>query len=360
VSGRPFLVAAGGTGGHLFPAAALAQELRRRGAEVKLATDLRAEKFGDDFAVEDIHRLPSATIRSRNPFSLAKTFSLLGIGYFEALALLSRMKPCAVIGFGGYPTLPPLIAARSLGIPTAVHEQNAVMGRANRLLSKWTTKVALTFAGTRKMSKQAEAKAAVTGTPVREAVLRFRQQAYMRPAQDGRLLLLIFGGSQGAHFFSEAMPAALARLPEDLRARLTVVQQARPEDLEATRAAYAAAFKDLPERIANSHLVVSRAGASTVAELMAIGRPSLLVPLPHALDNDQLENATRLADIGGAWVFPQSVLMAERLARELETLLTAPQTLVEAAERAKAAAKIDAVVRLADFAEALAGASQRS
>jgi UDP-N-acetylglucosamine--N-acetylmuramyl-(pentapeptide) pyrophosphoryl-undecaprenol N-acetylglucosamine transferase len=360
---RPFLLAAGGTGGHLFPAAALAEELRRRGEAVALATDLRAERFGDDFAATDIYSLPSATIRGRNPFSLAKTFSLLGVGYFKALLLLRRLKPLAVIGFGGYPTLPPVIAARSLKIPTAVHEQNAVMGRANRLLSKWTTKVALTFGQTRLLSEAAQVNATVTGTPVRAAVLRFREQAYQPPAADGRLLLLVFGGSQGAHYFSEAMPKALALLPESLRARLTVVQQARPEDLEPARAAFAASgiaahlapfFKDLPERIANAHLVIARAGASTVAELTAIGRPALLVPLPHALDNDQLENATRLASLGGGWCFRQSDLTPERLAQELEQLLGAPERLADAAAAARQAGRPDAVTRLADFAQALA------
>jgi UDP-N-acetylglucosamine--N-acetylmuramyl-(pentapeptide) pyrophosphoryl-undecaprenol N-acetylglucosamine transferase len=360
---RPFLVAAGGTGGHLFPAAALAQELRRRGHAAELATDIRAERFSEDFPDQAVHPLPSATIGNRNPLSLVRTFALLGLGYVRALALLLKLKPRAVIGFGGYPTLPPLFAARTLGIPSAIHEQNAVMGRANRLLSGLVRKVALSFQPTRRMSEAAAAKAVLTGLPVRRAVLDFRDQPYAAPSPESRLVLLIFGGSQGAHFFSETVPRALSLLPEPLRRRLTVVQQTRAEDLEQTRAAYESAgiaahlapfFKDLPERIANAHLVIARAGASTVAELMAIGRPSLLVPLPHSLDNHQLENATRLADSGGGWCFPQNELTPERLALELEALLSAPDRLAQAAAKAKAAAEIDAVTKLGDFAEALA------
>ncbi|XSG82910.1 MAG: undecaprenyldiphospho-muramoylpentapeptide beta-N-acetylglucosaminyltransferase [Methyloligella sp. ZOD6] len=369
MSDQPFLLAAGGTGGHLFPAAALAEELKSRGYAVELATDLRAEKYDTDFPARKIHRLPAATMRSRNPLSLLMTFATLGTGYLGGLAMLRRVKPRAVIGFGGYPTLPPVIAARTLGIPTAVHEQNAVMGRANRLLSKLTTKVALTVSPTKKMSAAAVAKSTVTGTPVRAAVLAFRDRPYEPPSKDGRLLLLIFGGSQGAHFFSEVFPAALPLLPDSMRRRLTVVQQTREEDLETTRIAYEQAgiaahlapfFKDLPERIANAHLVCSRSGASTVAEMMAIGRPAIFVPLPHALDNDQLENATRLAEKGGGWCFPQSELTPERLARELETLFDAPDRLAAAAEKAKEAGTVDAVTRLADFAEALAAENQQS
>lgn len=364
MTARPFLLAAGGTGGHLFPAVALAEELRRRGASVALATDPRAEKYGTEFAAGRVYPLPSATIASRNPVALVRTFTLLGWGYLRALALVRKIRPRAVIGFGGYPTLPPLFAANTLRIPTAVHEQNAVMGRANRLLSKFTTKVALTYPATKKMSAQAADKATVTGTPVRQIVLRYRNQPYSPPQADGRLLLLIFGGSQGAHFFSEIMPKALPLLPEPLRERLTIVQQCRAEDLEDVRQAYREAglaahiapfFKDLPERIANAHLVIARAGASTVAELMAIGRPGLLVPLPHALDNDQHENATRLAESGGGWCFPQSGLTPERLAAELAGLFSVPERLEEAAAKAKAAAEIDAVAKLADFAEGLAG-----
>jgi UDP-N-acetylglucosamine--N-acetylmuramyl-(pentapeptide) pyrophosphoryl-undecaprenol N-acetylglucosamine transferase len=362
VSDRPVLLAAGGTGGHLFPAAALAQELRRRGLEVELATDLRAEKYGGDFPAHAIHRIPSATLTSRSPIAVVRTFSHLGLGFFGALALLRRIRPRAVIGFGGYPTLPPIIAARLLGIPTAIHEQNAVMGRANRLLARFASRIALSFMPTKLLPQDYEAKARLTGTPVRDAVLAFRDVAYAAPSSSSRLLLLVFGGSQGARFFSEVMPRALPLLPQAMRTRLTVVQQAREEDLAELRETYRAGgiaahlapfFRDLPERIATAQLVIARAGASTVAELMAIGRPCLLVPLPHALDNDQLENATRLAQGGGGWCVRQNELTPERMAREIERLLASPEILAHAALKAKAMAEINAVTKLADLAEEL-------
>jgi UDP-N-acetylglucosamine--N-acetylmuramyl-(pentapeptide) pyrophosphoryl-undecaprenol N-acetylglucosamine transferase len=340
----------------------LAQELRRRGFEVELATDVRAEKYGGEFPARTIHRIPSATLQSRSPIAVLRTFSRLGVGFAGAVAMLRRVKPRAVIGFGGYPTLPPIIAASMLGIPTAIHEQNAVMGRANRLLSRFASRIALSFTPTKLLRPESLARARLTGTPVRDAVLAFRDVPYSPPEASGRLLLLVFGGSQGARFFSEAVPQALLLLPQSMRQRLTVAQQCREEDLDSVRDAYRSAnitahlapfFRDLPERIANAHLVIARAGASTVAELMAIGRPSLLVPLPHALDNDQLENATRLQETGGAWCMRQAELTPERLAQELEKLLASPELLASAAEKAKGMAEIDAVTKLADLAEEL-------
>jgi UDP-N-acetylglucosamine--N-acetylmuramyl-(pentapeptide) pyrophosphoryl-undecaprenol N-acetylglucosamine transferase len=363
VSGRPILLAAGGTGGHLFPAAALAQELKRRGYEVELATDERVEKYQSEFPARAIHFVPSATFTSRSPVAMGKTFARLFNGYLKARHLLAEIDPAAVIGFGGYPTLPPIMAARSLGIPTAIHEQNAVMGRANRFLSRFADRVALSFSPTKRMHRSAEPRSLVTGTPVRDTVLSYREVPYVAPEPAGRFLLLVFGGSQGAHFFADILPRTLPLLSSPFRWRLTLVQQAREEDLADLRATYkdagiaahlAAFFRDLPERIATAHLVIARAGASTVAELMAIGRPSLLVPLPHALDNDQLENATRLQDGGGGWCIKQSELTPERLAAELEKLAGAPELLAEAAAKAKAMAPTEAVSKLADLAEELA------
>jgi UDP-N-acetylglucosamine--N-acetylmuramyl-(pentapeptide) pyrophosphoryl-undecaprenol N-acetylglucosamine transferase len=363
VSARPILLAAGGTGGHLFPAAALAQELKRRGYEVELATDERVEKYQTEFPARAIHFVPSATFASRSPVAMAQTFARLVSGYLKARNLLSEVDPLAVIGFGGYPTLPPIMAARSLGIPTAIHEQNAVMGRANRFLSRFADRVALSFSPTKRLHRSAESRAKVTGTPVRDVVLSYRKVPYVAPEPAARFLLLVFGGSQGAHFFAEVLPRTIPLLPSPFRWRLTVVQQAREEDLGALRAMYEEAgiaahlatfFCDLPERIATAHLVIARAGASTVAELMAIGRPCLLVPLPHALDNDQLENATRLQEGGGGWCIKQSELTPERLAAELERLSNAPELLAEAATKARAMAPTEAVGKLADLAEELA------
>jgi UDP-N-acetylglucosamine--N-acetylmuramyl-(pentapeptide) pyrophosphoryl-undecaprenol N-acetylglucosamine transferase len=362
LSTRTVLLAAGGTGGHFFPAASLAQELQRRDYDVELATDLRAEKYGGDFPARAIHRIQSATLTSRSPIAVAGTFTRLGIGFGGALRLLLRVKPQAVIGFGGYPTLPPIIAARALRIPTAIHEQNAVMGRANRLLSRFVDRIALSFMPTKLLGPEAQTKARLTGIPVRDAVLQFRGVPYTAPDASSRLLLLVFGGSQGARFFSEALPPALLRLSDEMRGRLTVVQQAREEDLVGLREAYARGkiaahlapfFRDLPERIATAQLVIARAGASTVAELAAIGRPCLLVPLPHALDNDQLENATRLQEVGGGWCVRQAELSTERLAELLQGLLSSPERLADAAKKAHAMATVDAVKRLGDLMDEL-------
>jgi UDP-N-acetylglucosamine--N-acetylmuramyl-(pentapeptide) pyrophosphoryl-undecaprenol N-acetylglucosamine transferase len=361
---RTILLAAGGTGGHLFPAAALAQELARRGFAVELATDERAEKYGADFPARAVYRVPSATFTSRSPAAVAKTLGRLGSGFLQARRLLEMVQPVAVVGFGGYPTLPPILAARSLGIPTMIHEQNAVMGRANRLLSRFADAIALSFSPTKLLRRSAELRARLTGNPVRDNVLAYRSVDYKPPEAAGRLLLLVFGGSQGARFFSELLPPTLEMMPSPFRWRLTVVQQVRPEDLVEVREAYkdanivahlATFFNDLPERIANSHLVISRAGASTVAELTAIGRPGLLVPLPHALDNDQLENATRLEEGGGGWCMRQADLTPESLSKELERLLGAPDILAEAAAKSKALANIDSVKKLANLVEEMAG-----
>jgi UDP-N-acetylglucosamine--N-acetylmuramyl-(pentapeptide) pyrophosphoryl-undecaprenol N-acetylglucosamine transferase len=365
---QTILLAAGGTGGHLFPATALAQELTRRGFVVELATDERAEQYGTDFPARAVYRVPSATFSGRSPGAVMKTLSTLGKGYFRARRLLEMVQPHVVVGFGGYPTLPPLLAARSLAIPTVLHEQNAVMGRANRLLSRFADAIALSFDTTKHLRSSAEKRAVVTGNPVRDAVVSCRDQAYAAPESAGRLLLLVFGGSQGARFFSEMIPQALAQLPSPLRWRLTVVQQARPEDVAEVRDAFREAevtahvapfFQDLPERIAGSHLVISRAGASTVAEVTAIGRPAILVPLPHAIDNDQLENARRLEDNGGGWCLHQSGITPESLAVRLDQLLSNPDVLAKAADNSRAMGNVYAVNRLADLVADLAGPDQK-
>ncbi len=259
--------------------------------------------------------------------------------------------------------IPPLAAARLRGVPTAVHEQNAVLGRANRLLAKSVTAIATSFERTKFLDGALQAKSQFTGNPVRQAVVDAARRAFEAPQESGPINLLVFGGSQGARFFADTVPAALAPLSPQLKARLRVVQQARDEDLERVKSAYAQSgiaadvapfFKDLPARMAAAHLVIGRAGASTVAELTVIGRPSILVPLPHALDNDQLNNARRLAESGGGWCIEQKDLSVERLTSEIERATAAPQALAAAAEAAKKAGKPDAVSRLADFVLALA------
>ena len=365
---RCIVLAAGGTGGHLFPAFALAEELQRRGLAVELMTDMRGDRYGTGFPARAIHQVHAATLKGRSPLALASTGVTLARGVREAYALLGRIKPQAVVGFGGYPTLPPLLAARLRKIPSALHEQNAVMGRANRMLARKVTAIAASFEGTQALEPEAKAKTTVTGNPVRQVVLDWSRQPYAAPDADGPIRLLVFGGSQGARYFSESVPPALAQLPADLRRRLSVVQQCREEDLAAVRQAYAQAhiaaslaafFPNLPEIMASSHLVMARAGASSVAELAVMGRPSVLVPLPHALDNDQLQNATRLAESGGCWCIEQKALTSERLAWELEQLFREPARLSAAADGARRVGRPDAVARLAGLVEQLAGKTKQ-
>jgi len=360
---RPSIVmTAGGTGGHLFPAKSLAQELSWRGYAIDLITDTRSGKFDSGFPAREVYRVRSATFKGRSPLEATKTVAKLSSGFHMAYRILGEIKPKAVIGFGGYSTIPPMLAALTRGIPTLTHEQNAVMGRANRLLGPMVRAVAYSFDDTKFLEGKLLNKAYLTGTPLRRAVLNMRTQVYNSPPPDGQLNLLVFGGSQGARFFSEIMPAALYLLPEHIRDRLLVVQQCRDEDIENVFDAYERAgvaaelatfFDDLPERMATAHLVVSRAGATTVAELCCIGRPAVLVPLPHSLDNDQLENATRFERGGAGWCHEEAAMTPERFAGVVRRLFEEPGTLIRAASAAKSMARYDAVERLADVVESV-------
>ena len=360
MSDAPPLVAlaAGGTGGHLFPAEALAVELLARGVAVELVTDARAVQYAAKFPARAVHAVSSATIAGRSPAAILSAARHLGLGFGESLRLLRLLKPSAVVGFGGYPTVPPLAAAALLRIPTVVHEQNAVMGRANRLLAGVATAIGTGFPALAHANARMRAKALHVGNPVRPAVLAAAARPYAPPDPDGRIQLLVFGGSQGARVMSDILPPALAQLDSQFAARLSVVQQARSEDLPAVEAAYRAAgiaadiqpfFTDLPKRMAEAHLVVARSGASTVAELAVIGRPSLLVPLPHSLDQDQLANANALADAGGATVIPQTQFTPAVLAGTLADLFADPAKLARQAASARAVAVPDASSHLADL-----------
>lgn len=353
------MLAAGGTGGHLFPAFALAEEMQRRGIAVDLITDMRGDRYGSGFPARKVYQVPAATLASKSPIAATKTAIALARGTRAAHAILGAVRPSVVIGFGGYPTFPPLMAARLRGIPTVLHEQNAVLGRANRMLAKRVTGIATSFEQTKYLDGELVAKARFTGNPVRQVVIDASAEPYAASRGDAPFHVLVFGGSQGARFFSDVMPPALSMLTAQIKQRLRITQQAREEDIDRVRGSYvdsgiaadvAAFFKDLPVRMATANLVIGRAGASTVAELTVVGRPGLLVPLPHALDNDQLNNARRLAESGGGWCIEQKDLSAERMASEIERLSGAPDTLAAAAEAAKTSGRPDAVARLADFA----------
>jgi UDP-N-acetylglucosamine--N-acetylmuramyl-(pentapeptide) pyrophosphoryl-undecaprenol N-acetylglucosamine transferase len=352
----PVLVAAGGTGGHLFPAEALAAALSQRGIAVHLATDHRAARYGSAFAADAVHIISSATLRARNPVALAETAVRLGLGILQARTLIARLRPAAVIGFGGYPTVPPVLAAAWRGVPSLIHDSNAVIGRANRLLAPRVTAIATTFPDIFRGDAALAAKATLTGNPVRPAVVAAAATPY--PAAGDPLRFVIFGGSQGARIMADIVPAAIGLLDPNLRARLAIVQQAREEDLSRVRTSYAALavaaeiapfFPDLPARMAASHLVISRSGASTIAELSAIGRPAILVPLPHALDQDQFANAGVLERAGGAVRLAQDKFTPQRLADEFAALCGAPQRLAGMAAAARSVGRLDAADRLADL-----------
>lgn len=360
MSNGNILLAAGGTGGHLFPAEALAHELKRRGWVVHLVTDKRAERFAGQFPADEIHTVRSATIGSKNPVSIARALWTLWQGYREARRLVARLQPKAAIGFGGYPTVPPIFAAASLGVPTAVHEQNAVMGRGNRLLAGRVRAIAGGFLAP---SGPYAAKMVLTGNPVRPAVIESAAIPYRASNAGEPFKLVVFGGSQGAQFFSQALPAAIKLLSEASRQRIVLTQQARPDDADLVRSSYAALgvtadiapfFGDMASRLAAAQLVICRSGASTVSELAVIGRPSILVPYPHALDHDQAANAAALAAQGGALVIPQAELSAERIAKLIEDAMSEPGRLSEMAAAAKRTGKPDASVLLADLVEAIA------
>ena len=346
------ILAAGGTGGHLFPAQALAEVLISRGYRIHLMTDERVQDYGKSFPAEATHIVESASPSPKRPSSFLKLFH----GYRAAKVILKRERPVAVIGFGGYPSFPPIYAAASLRIPTLVHEANSVLGRANKLLAKKVNAVAGSFAST--IGLPLYANFVVTGNPVRSIVLEQRAAHY--PALKNDVNLLVFGGSQGAKFFSDFMPQVFAQMPEALRNRITLTQQCRAEDIDRVRAEYMALgvsadlksfFMDMPKRIATSHLVVARSGASTIAELGVIGRPAIMVPLPHAIDNDQLRNAESFAAAGAGWVCPQATLRPHDFAAFLVRLLSDGAGLKRAAESALVHGKPDAAELLADLVE---------
>ena len=358
------LLAAGGTGGHLFPAEALGVELIKRGYRVRLVTDDRALRYSGLFTRDMIDVVPSETARGRNPLQLAYATFTLAAGTLSAFNLIRRAKPVAVIGFGGYPTLPPLIAARVAGVPGIIHDANAVLGRANRFLSRHVRAIATSLPGVLDRDPALSAKTTTVGTPMRPAVLAAAATSYTPPDITGPFRLLVVGGSQGARIMSDIVPPAIEKLEPSLWGRLVLTQQVRDEDMARVRAVYdrleiraelAPFFTDLPARLAANHLMISRSGAGTVAELAAVGRPSILVPLPGAIDQDQFANAGVLSQAGGAVRIAQSEFTPDRLAAEIAALAAEPQRLAAMASAARGAGRLDAAERLADLVAKVAG-----
>ena len=350
----PVVLATGGTGGHVFPAQALAQELSGRGHRVVLITDARGGAFDE---ASEIYRIRAAT-PGRTAVAMLRAGRDIAFGTLAAWRLLRRLKPSAVVGFGGYASVPTMLAAGWLRLPTLIHEQNAVLGRANRLLARRVRRIATAFDSMSAVPAGASAKLARTGNPVRPAVAALRGISYAPPAADGEFRLLITGGSQGARVFSEVVPQAIAALPAGMRKRLRIVQQCRPEDLDAVREAYAdceadaelaAFFTDIPERLAWAHMVIARAGASTVAELTTAGRPAILVPYPFAMDDHQTANARAVS--GAAWVMTQPELTVPAMTDRLAGILAEPAQLSAAAAASADLGGPDAARLLADLVE---------
>jgi UDP-N-acetylglucosamine--N-acetylmuramyl-(pentapeptide) pyrophosphoryl-undecaprenol N-acetylglucosamine transferase len=327
---------------------------------VDLVTDERGTGFAGKLADVPVHRIASGGIAGKGLGARARNSLRLMLGVWQSRNLLKRLRPRVAVGFGGYPSLPPILAAQWARIRTVVHEQNAVAGRANRMLMKRATRVALSFDTVRFTEQLPAATRIVTGNPVRAAISGIA--AYAAPSAEGPVNLLVFGGSQGARVFGRVTPPAIALLPEALRLRLKLVQQVRREDVEETTKAYrdmgldaelSPFFKDMPARYEWAHLVVCRSGASSVAEIEAAGRPALMIPLPHSIDDHQRANAKSLADKGAGWVLDENECSPQALAQRLTAILTDPAGLQRAAENARHLARTDAAERLADVVAGL-------
>jgi UDP-N-acetylglucosamine--N-acetylmuramyl-(pentapeptide) pyrophosphoryl-undecaprenol N-acetylglucosamine transferase len=360
------LICAGGTGGHLFPAEAVARVLQQRGWRIELVTDHRTRDYGGGFPAAETHIVASATPSGRGLAGKAGAGLKLFGGTLRALRVVGRIKPAVAVGFGGYPTVPPILAARLRGVPTIIHDQNAVLGRANRLLARFADRIA-TASKALKLPDRLAAKAVLTGNPVRPAV-REAKAPYRPPEPESPIRIVVFGGSQGARFLSQIVPAAIGILRPELIARLQITQQCRQEDVAEVEAEYrriraraelATFFANLPAIIADSHLVISRSGATTVSELGVIGRPAILIPLPGSIDQDQRANAAILAEAGGGWVLNERTLDAAEMATIMTNLLDHPAKLTEAAAAAAKTGVADGAERLADLVEAVAAGSRK-
>ena len=360
------ILAAGGTGGHVFPAEALARELLGRGFRVALVTDKRGGKFSDDLPVP-VYRVRARSL-GKGLFGKIRSVAVMGLGVLQAIGLLRTLKPAAVVGFGGYPSLPTLYAAARAGVPIILHEQNAVLGRANRAMLDKARVVSTSFPQVVGLKASDGVRVVRTGNPVRPAFATMRATPYAPLPDDGPVRLLVLGGSLGARVFSQVVPRALALLPMPVRQRLILAQQCRAEDLEDARATFAGAgieaelspfFRDVPERMAQAHLVISRSGGSTIAELTAIGRPAILVPFPHGHAGEQTANAEAVAEAGGAWIIPEQAFTPEALAVRLEALLSLPSNLTKAAAAARAWGTVSAADALADAVGDVVGSGQK-
>lgn len=358
------VLAAGGTGGHVYPAEALSAELMKRGYRLALITDRRGDAYGGVLGELETYRVRAGGIAGRGLLARAKSAFDILFGIWQARSLLNRLRPDAVVGFGGYASVPTMLAACMGKYNTAIHEQNAIFGRANRLLASRVKRVVTCFERMENIPEGIEGKIVWSGMPVRSSVIEQRQTPYPAFEDGAPIELLVLGGSQGARVFSDVVPAAIAALPAEIKTRLRLTQQCRSEDMERVRAFYdecgvaaelSPFFDDAPRRMAKSHLIISRSGASSISECLVIGRPSVLVPYPHAVDDHQVKNAHAADDAGAGWLIPEASFTSEVLTERLTSLFTQPATLISAAACARAAGQPDAVERLAEIIEDLMG-----
>lgn len=355
MNGPLVILAAGGTGGHMFPAEALARALIARNVRVALITDQRGQAFGETLPAVNVHRIRASRL-PRHTIDRVRAVIEMGLGGLEARRLLRTLGPSVVVGFGGYPSIPTVFAAALAKIPIVLHEQNALLGRANRRLASRAQAIATSFEKVAGVPPAVQT--TLTGNPVRPGIIAVRDIAYAAPTADGPLSILVTGGSQGARIFSEIMPAAAALLPQEMKARLRIVQQCRPEDIDVVTAEFHAAgvaaelstfFGDIPARLGACHLAITRSGASTVAELGVAGRPAILIPYPFATDDHQASNAEAFTRSGAGWVISQRILTPKFLADRIVALASRPDTLVRAAEAARREGRPDAADRFADL-----------
>ncbi len=359
---KHIVLAAGGTGGHIFPAEALAEELTKRGHRVSMVTDKRFSDYSAGSMKGILGQIPIYPIQAgtfgRNFTQRLMGVANIGLGILQARSILRKIKPDAVVGFGGYPSFPTMMAATGRNVPTIIHEQNAMLGKANRALASRVSRIATSFPETGLVKQENQYKVTLVGNPVRSSIRALRDVPYPDLSEDGAMRILVMGGSQGASVFSHVVPQAIGLLPESLRHRLRVDQQTRSPDMEMTRQAYddinvnadlLPFFTDVPARMASAHLVISRSGASTIAELTCAGRPSILVPYPQATDDHQTANANAVEEKGGAWLMPQDAFTTEALAARLESFLTLPASLSRAAVNAHGFGRHLAASDLADL-----------
>lgn len=356
------ILSAGGTGGHMTPARALGQDLLSRGYDVALITDERGRRYDAMFEGITIHQVKSGTF-GRGVMGKLGGAANLGLGFAKSISLLRSLKPKLVVGFGGYPSVPAMYAAQKLKIPTIIHEQNAIIGKANAFLAPKAERIAMSLQNDDGLDEIDRMRSVVTGNPVRSDIAALYNKPYPAIDKNGAFRILVMGGSLGATVFSEIVPTALAGLPKDHKARLHITQQCREADIEGVRAAYKEAgidaelstfFEDVAAELEQAHLIIARSGASTVAEVTTAGRPAIFVPYPHHKDQQQKMNADAVADSGGAWVMTESGFTVDALHARIETFLQNPETLFKAAEGARSCGKPDAARKLGNLVTAIA------